>query len=73
MILIFLYVIHKKISLYLYYFLSIQIELHDGQSAVVSVAYGSGSRPPYLKEERRKLVTIRQNTTDNNEHEQSLK
>jgi hypothetical protein len=45
-----------------YYFLLSQIELHDGRSAVVSIAYGSGSRPPYTKEERRKLVTIRQNT-----------
>jgi hypothetical protein len=32
---------------------------------VVSVAYGSGNRPPYTKEERRKLVNVRQIKKDN--------
>ncbi|CAF1102884.1 unnamed protein product [Adineta ricciae] len=47
------------------YDLDFPIELNDGQSAIVSLAYGNGPRPPYTKDERRKLITIRQNTTDN--------
>ncbi|CAF3483831.1 unnamed protein product [Rotaria sp. Silwood1] len=43
--------------------LDFSIELHDGRSTVVSISYGS--QPPYTKEERRKLVTIRQNTGAN--------
>ncbi|UJR29976.1 hypothetical protein I4U23_017523 [Adineta vaga] len=47
------------------YDLDFPIELQDGQSTIVSVSYGSGHRPPYTKEERRKLVSLRQNTTEN--------
>jgi hypothetical protein len=55
----------KNIFFYLLCFLFKQVELHDGQSAVVSIAYGNGPRPPYTKDERRKLVVVRQNTADN--------
>ncbi|UJR07517.1 hypothetical protein I4U23_011806 [Adineta vaga] len=47
------------------YDLDFPIDLHDGRSTIVSVAYSSGGRPPYSKEERSKLVTIRQYTTEN--------
>ncbi|CAF2526858.1 unnamed protein product [Rotaria sp. Silwood2] len=47
------------------YDLDFFIKLHDGRSTVVSISYGSGSRPPYTKEERRKLVIIHQNTVSN--------
>ncbi|CAF1172777.1 unnamed protein product [Rotaria magnacalcarata] len=47
------------------YDLDFPIELHDGRSTIASVAYSSGSRPPYTKEERRQLVTIRRNMAPN--------
>jgi len=49
------------------YDLDFPVDLKDGRSAIVSVAYGHGGRPPYLKEERRSLVYVRQDTTDSNE------